>query len=762
MVANDDADPRRSIVTLADAAALGPERAGAKAANLARLAAAGLPVPPAVVVLPEALTEWNAAMSALLDVVTELPGERFAVRSSATAEDTALASYAGQYESVLDVGPAELPGAVRRVFESAAADRVATYRRTQAAGGGLAEPGTGGIAVLVQTMVLAEAAGVAFTADPLTGDRTRVVITAVRGLGERLVAGEAIGDEWIVEGNRVACRRSLEHAIDAGQARALADLARRAEALFGSPQDVEWAAAGGRLFLVQSRPMTALPEQVDWTPPHAGWWLRNFRLGEWLPEPVTPLFSDWLLPVLHDGMAAAMRAEAKLPLRPEHTILHGWCYTTPPPRPADRPLPLELVRHPQALLGLPGVALLLLRPDRAPRALARRTRDWRDGLLPRYRTAVGAGQAVVDQLPPAEAARLVDTVGEIAGEYCWSVATLAGSQWKIEATLARFLRRHLPGVDASAQLLVSGLPGNEPGLPAHAVHSADWYWPTAGETGQPAPGAQVRQRHAGLGTARQTAEARCRAALTGRWRLRRRFDRLLATAQRYAVVREQQTRDFTLGWPLLRRCALRLGEQLQRRHLITSPADVFFLTRAELQTALADRESAPLRDAVARRRAIWERQRRLAAPLQLGTPPALGRRIYAGAMEAMRAGRTRPEGALAGQPASPGRATGRVRIILDPTDFARLEEGEVLVARATTPAWTPLFARAAAVVTDGGTLAAHASLIAREYGIPAVVATGDATRRLRDRQLVTVDGNTGAVEIEGPRPTSPEGPPTRA
>ena len=114
-------------------------------------------------------------------------------------------------------------------------------------------------------------------------------------------------------------------------------------------------------------------------------------------------------------------------------------------------------------------------------------------------------------------------------------------------------------------------------------------------------------------------------------------------------------------------------------------------------------------------------------------------------MEAVRTTGPAPEDAIVGQPASPGRATGPVRIIHGPGDFDRFQPGEVLVARATAPAWTPLFARAVAVVTDGGTLAAHASLVAREYGIPAVVATGDATTRLADGQVVTVDGGAGTV-----------------
>jgi pyruvate,water dikinase len=110
-------------------------------------------------------------------------------------------------------------------------------------------------------------------------------------------------------------------------------------------------------------------------------------------------------------------------------------------------------------------------------------------------------------------------------------------------------------------------------------------------------------------------------------------------------------------------------------------------------------------------------------------------------------GAVRSEGALVtGTPASAGRATGPVRVIRGPDEFDDLQPGEILVAPLTAPAWTPLFTRAAAVVTDVGSAAAHASIIAREYGIPAVVGCGDATARLRTGMRVTVDGGTGNVE----------------
>jgi len=118
-----------------------------------------------------------------------------------------------------------------------------------------------------------------------------------------------------------------------------------------------------------------------------------------------------------------------------------------------------------------------------------------------------------------------------------------------------------------------------------------------------------------------------------------------------------------------------------------------------------------------------------------------------GSLDVVRAERVAPEGSLRGEPASPGRASGRVRVIRGPSEFDKFQQDEVLVARMTAPAWTPLFGRASAIVTDGGSLAAHASLVAREYGIPAVVATGDATARLADGQWVTVDGSGGFVEI---------------
>jgi rifampicin phosphotransferase len=569
----------------------------------------------------------------------------------------------------------------------------------------------------------------------------------VRGLGERLVAGQATGDQWIVRDGQARCTRATEQAITAGQARQIATLARRVHAHFTSPQDLEWAIstdtarADGGLWLLQARPMTALPDPVTWTPPAPGYWMRNLRLGEWLPEPMTPLFADWLLERIDHGDLQATRDHVGAMLPFPHAAINGWYYLATPPL-SPRTILAALLQGRGRLLWFMRYGVL--GPSRDPvtadqHLLAGLAEEWHTQLLPRYRRLVQAGEQQLQTASPEQLASIIDQVGAAAGEQLWSLAVVGGSAWKMEGALARFYRQHLAAtVDASVQELLAGLPGTQPDLPAHAVQSLDWAHPTAGELGWPPP--RPSGRHRELAARREALTARCTAALADRPQLQEQFRALLGLAQRYATIREQQARQLTLGWPLLRRCALRLGEILQTEGVIDQAEDVFFLTRAELDTR------APLQDVVHRRRATWERQRRLPAPLTIGRPPRLLAKELLAAVEAVRTSGPAPEGAIIGQPASPGRATGPVRIVHGPGDFDAFQPGGVLAARATTPAWTPLFARAVAVVTDGGTLAAHASLVAREYGIPAVVGTGDATSRLHDGQVVTVDGSAGVVE----------------
>jgi phosphoenolpyruvate synthase/pyruvate phosphate dikinase len=142
---------------------------------------------------------------------------------------------------------------------------------------------------------------------------------------------------------------------------------------------------------------------------------------------------------------------------------------------------------------------------------------------------------------------------------------------------------------------------------------------------------------------------------------------------------------------------------------------------------------------------IADRQARLVPPLRLGQVPPMFERIVRSAEEAIRGPVSTEAGAVVGVPASAGRACGPARVVHSLDEFDRVQPGDILVCPMTAPAWTPLFDRLAGIVTDTGGVAAHASIIAREYGLPAVVGTGDATAQFRDGELIEIDGSLGMV-----------------
>ena len=199
------------------------------------------------------------------------------------------------------------------------------------------------MAVIVQRMVHAVAAGVALTADPITGDRETTLVTAVRGTGDRLVSGASVGDEWVVSRGGATSRRRTESAIDARQAIAVATEAGRIATERNCPQDVEWAIdPDGTLWILQARPMTALPPAGLVGPRRPGAFTRQLRLGEWIGAPVTPLFASWLLPGMEDRMHAMLPGDAgqRAP-RPYHVIVNGWYFysinSCPPAAHAPQP-----------------------------------------------------------------------------------------------------------------------------------------------------------------------------------------------------------------------------------------------------------------------------------------------------------------------------------------------------------------------------------------------------------------------------------------
>jgi len=245
------------------------ERAGGKAAALAVAMRAGLPVP-AWVSIPAGACEDGAIAELARAAVARL-GESphgFAVRSSAADEDGAEHSFAGQFESFLNVTADAVPARVAEVRAGAASARVREYRRARGLGEGEA-PG-----VLVQRMLAPRAAGVAFGADPVSGRRGVCVVAAVRGLGASLVDGTADADTWHVtrDGTVTAVQRvAAEPPLSDPEVRAVAALARQAGTVFGRPQDIEWALEGDTLWLLQSRPITTLAAMHDPDAPLVVW-----------------------------------------------------------------------------------------------------------------------------------------------------------------------------------------------------------------------------------------------------------------------------------------------------------------------------------------------------------------------------------------------------------------------------------------------------------------------------------------------------------
>ena len=749
------------------------ERAGVKAANLGELARAGFPVPDGFVLTTDAFDRFLAdnalgpdisreaaiaatlpadVAEALLAAANALGDIPLAVRSSGSAEDLPDASFAGQYETVLDVYGAEaLIAAVRRVFASAFSPRVIVYHAAKG------QHTRARMAVLVQRQVEASAAGVAFTANPLTGERAETVISAVQGSGERLVSGQATPDEWIVRDQEAVCRAAREGAINADRALAVAALARRVEAHFGgTPQDIEWALAGDELFLLQARPITALPEPVEWKAPLPGAWARHIRLGEWLGDPLTPLFESWLLDRIEERLGTNQRQLAGVPTpQPMHIVANGWYFCSLsflPTSPASMLWRLLRYALPKALVHPRRVAMTM--PFTAKFGVELFVREWRASLLPRYQALVQQSTSRVDQLNASDLVGLVEEQALVAGDYFTSITAVAGFAWKAEMPLAAFYRKYLfPRIGGSHQQLLCGLADVSHVSPGHAVACLDWFHPTLGEQSSPCvtgpdPTAQARRGLAVM--ERLQAEAQARLALAHEPKLLARFEKRLSTAQRFGQVREEQVASFTLGWPVMRHALLRLGGMLVEHGTLPTADDVFFLTRAELLTAIAESEpTGSLAPIVMERRKLWQRQRRLTPPLILGEITPMMKRIVEGTENLLRS-EERPSvgNGLAGLPASPGRASGPARVIRTPEEFDRLQPGDVLIAPVTTPAWTTLFTHAAAVVTDTGSPLAHASLAAREYGIPAVVGTGNATARLQDGQVVLVDGTAGLVEVQ--------------
>ncbi len=883
--------------------------AGGKATNLARLARAGLPVPPGFIVTTAAYQAFVAAnnlaavingqlsivncqwsiddaaqairarfavapippdlSAAILAAYHTLPPpltidnsqltidhSPIAVRSSATAEDLPDLSFAGQQDTFLNVvGDQALLQAVVRCWSSLWTARAITYRqRNDIPHDGVA------LAVVVQAMVESEASGVLFTANPLTGRRGEAVIDATLGLGEALVSGQVEPDQIVVDARagRIVAKRLGAKALamrgqtgggtatvqqDATGVQALPDaalieLARlgqriEQEIYAGQPQDIEWAWAGGQLYLLQSRAITSLYPLPVGMPAEPLQVLFSLNHVQGMLDPFTPL-----------GQDALVRAYVTL------ATLFGRHYTPQTQRElaaAGERLYINItpaLRHTEGRKLLRGIfsaiepgagqAIASLLDD--PRLAAAHT-----GLSPaaaaslaRFASTVARRAAAAMRRPQQQRAAMQQMLDSFIAEMdarSRAAHTLAErlALWDaiyrefaarvslrlfppIVAGIGSFyqLRRLAQRATGSDQLALEaarGLPGNvttemdlalwivaqviqaDPesaarfasedaaslaaayqtrSLPLPAQVALMAFMDRYGMRGlaeidlgrprwreDPTHVVQVVQSYVRIDDPAQAPDAVFRrGAVAAEAAIERlvaampnptqaRLARLLASRMR-ALAGLRETPKFTIVQLLgiVRRMMLESGEELAAAGVLDRPDDIFFLRFEELAAGNDERGTMAdeWRRIVAERRQAYERER-----LRRQIPRILlsdGRAFYEGL------GAGDGDGALTGSPVSPGVVEGVVHVVFDPRG-AQLAPGEILVCPGTDPSWTPLFLAAGGLVMEVGGLMTHGSVVAREYGIPAVVGVHEATRRLQNGQRVRVDGTAGRVVVVG-------------
>jgi phosphohistidine swiveling domain-containing protein len=858
------------VLPLADPGAT-LQTAGGKGASLARLVAAGLPVPdgfhvttaayrrfvaendlqagilaalePVDVSQPATLEAASTAIRALFlaahtppDVAgaialayAELAGRDpvVAVRSSATAEDLPEASFAGQQDTFLNVdGYGEVLAAVKRCWASLWTARAIGYR---ARVGAVRELPL--LAVVVQMLVPAEAAGILFTANPVTGRRDQAMISAAWGLGEAVVGGLVTPDALIVDkaSGAVLERQTADKQVmtvrvnggteqqpvpaelrrapvlDDETAAELVRLGVQIEELYSLPMDIEWALADGRLAIVQARPITALPEPeapstIEWKLPNPKGQYMRASVADFMPNPVSPLFETLSVPAVarvgvKEVMRPLTRSEPMLPdyiltinsyvyINGTYTLREWWWIIT------------------RMMLSMPRMmreAIPLWRDKIRPHYVATVER-WQDRPLAELSVAeLWAGiQEINDAAMLHFASLLVATTGASAGaEMLFTrvyekmvrrdgdpeapVFLMGYDSTPIQAEkslydLAEWVRErpelaehilNTPSAGIAARFLDFPL-GEESGLRdwpdfcellrthldayGHIIYDLDFA--KLLPLDDPTPmletvkmylrggGVNPHTRQRAAQEKREQSAASTHNRLKGlrRWA----FDKTLSMGQTMAQVRENALADIGLGYPVLRRMLRELGRRFVQAGTIAQADDIFWLTADEVQDVMTNLRG-DMAGRVAQRKATHEALKRISPPPML--PP---RKKYMGInMEAWTPASEESQtgGALKGIATSAGRVTAPARVLHGPEDFDQMRPGDVLVAATTTPAWTPLFAMAAGIVTDVGGPLSHGSIVAREYGIPAVLGTGVATRRIQSGQVITVDGAAGLVTL---------------
>lgn len=766
--------------------------AGGKGGMLARMFQSGYPVPEGFVVLPaafqgEKLTEkaW-AEVQVLLNLIRKKHEVAlFAVRSSALGEDSAQASFAGEFATVLNAKTdQEIKEAIYTVFKSRQAERVKVYSLVQ----GIAQSEQ--IAIVIQLMVAPEISGVLFTADPITGSFAKMIGNYVHGLGEQLVSGEANAYSFKFSRPKGKYEGPDEFKKCAAN---LYQYAARLERELGSPQDIEWAVAMGKIHLLQARPITTLTVgdldtyEINETLAGDDLWV-NTNVGEAIPDVVTPL--TWSM--LRD-------LDTKSSILPNYYLwsgnICGRIYSN-----IGQRLAAITALYGSAKLGLKLLSEVFGQiPEGLTIPVYPLSRiDTIKVMIPRVKCYLTNMRDVSKNMAQfiastpewcqrlKEIIRIINTKEELLNLWkqelepyitrAWWGLLVGGSKAVLALTLSKKLTKLVGTEDANT--LLSNLRGDStlaslgPVVGISRVlqgemSRAEYYrqyghrGPHEFELSIPDPAEeeenwlerQVAEFKA-TGTDVEALLQQQRAQYEAAWkRFVERFpkkakwlEKQIAKASEAARLREEARSEFTRVFRVLRAFALKAGA------LTGCGEDLFFLYKNEVEELLSGRN-----DQV---RFIPARKENYEKYKALPPFPAIIRGRFdpfAWAKDPHRrmdfCDSTEPIATasdaemLKGFAGAAGKVEGVVRILATPEEGENLQPGEILVATTTNVGWTPLFLRAAAIITDVGAPLSHAAIVARELGIPAVVGCGNATLRLKTGDKVTVDGGQGIVRI---------------
>ena len=750
----------------------------------------------------------------------------YAVRSSATAEDLPTASFAGQQDSYLNVvGPAAILQHVSRCWASLFTERAVTYRLRNGFDHRKVH-----MAVVVQQMVFPHAAGILFTADPVTSNRKVASVEASFGLGEALVSGLVNADLYKVRDGEVVdkavgAKRLAIHALPAGgteeqaidpvqqeqpaladeQVVRLVELGRRIEAHFGRPQDIEWCLVDGGFQIVQSRPITTLfpiPAVGD-EDNHV---YVSVGHGQMMTDAMKPLglslFQLTALPTMHEAggrlfvdvtqrLASPTSRAATLEVLGTGDPLIGDALQTVldrgdfiPSLPDEGPGGPPAGGAPAPIETDPAIVTELIgRNEASVAALKREIRTKSGSALldflladiqelkrilfdPRsHQVFMGAMEAawwLNDQLEAWLGEKnAADTLTQSVPHNVTSEMGLA------LLDVADVIRPH-PEVVAFLQHVeddgfldeLAALPG---GLPARDAIAAflDKYgmrcvgeiditrprWserPTTlvplilGNVKNFEPGAGKRRFEQGrqeAWTKEQEVLTRLQALPDGERKAEEaklKIDRV----RTFMGYREYPKYGIVRRYAVYKQALLEEAERLVRAGVLREKEDIFYLTLQELQDVVRTNQVDD--QLISQRKDAFRAYQALTPPRVLTSEGE----IVAGAYKRD----DLPPGALIGLPVSAGTIEGRARVILDMAE-AEVEPGDILVTAYTDPSWSPLFVAISGLVTEVGGLMTHGAVIAREYGLPAVVGVEHATRLIRDGQRIRVHGTDGYVEI---------------